>query len=118
MIDGGRVSLAQERFLLNEAFRSNQFRLNLPIPLIEEEGKQTKKGKVVQDRAHTIDATIIKKMKTYKRMDHNELITEVITALSMFQPQLAFVKQRIERLIQDEFLARDAENKSIIVYLP
>lgn len=104
--------------MLNQGFKSNQFRLNLPIPALEEEGNQTKKTKVIQDRAHTIDATIIKRMKTNKRMEFKDLLAEVLSALSMFQPQPQFVKQRIEKLIQDEFLARDAEDRSILVYLP
>jgi len=57
-------------------------------------------------------------MKTNKRMDYNELLQEVISALSMFQCQPVFIKQRIEKLIQDEFLARDAEDRSVLVYLP
>ena len=90
----------------------------MPIPALEEEGSVNKKQKVVQDRAHSVDATIIKRMKTHKRMDFNELLSEVLSALSMFQPQPKFIKQRIEKLIQDEFLARDEQDKSILVYLP
>lgn len=74
----------EDRFLLNGQFKSNQFRINLPIPSLEEDGTTTKRPKLVQDRAHTIDATIIKRMKTHKRMDMNELLTEVVSALSMF----------------------------------
>ena len=85
---------------------------------LEEEASANKKQKVVQDRAHSIDATIIKRMKTHKRMDFNELLSEVLQALSMFQPQPKFIKQRIEKLIADEFLARDTEDKSMLVYLP
>jgi len=51
---------------------------------LEEESTGVKKQKVVQDRAHSIDATIIKRMKTYKKMEFNDLLTEVISALSMF----------------------------------
>ena len=69
---------------MNNQFRSNQFRLNLDIPTLEEEGSNIKKQKVVQDRAHSIDATIIKRMKTNKKMDFNELLSEVLQALSMF----------------------------------
>ena len=65
-------------FKLNEEFRSNMFRINLPIPALEEEGTTSKKPKLAKDRAHTIDASIIKRMKTHKRMDMNELLSEVI----------------------------------------
>ena len=43
--EGGKGVL--EKFHLNKEFKSNQFRLNLPIPQLEEEGSQTKKTKVV-----------------------------------------------------------------------
>lgn len=58
--EGSRVPVSQERFLLNTAFKSNLFRLNLPIPALEEDGSSTKKEKVEQNRAHSIDATIVK----------------------------------------------------------
>ena len=51
-------------------------------------------------------------------MEFNELLAEVLQALSMFKPEPKFIKQRIERLIADEFLARDAEDKTVLVYLP
>lgn len=88
------------------------------MPTLEEDSNANKKQKVVQDRAHSIDATIIKRMKTNKKMDFNELLSEVLQALSMFQPQPKFIKQRIEKLITDEFLARDTEDRSMLVYLP
>ena len=44
--EGSRVPASQERFLLNTAFKSNLFRLNLPIPALEEDGTTTKKEKV------------------------------------------------------------------------
>ena len=44
--EGGSKGIL-EKFHLNKEFRSNQFRLNLPIPQLEEEGSQTKKTKVV-----------------------------------------------------------------------
>ena len=72
----------------------------------------------MQDRAHSIDATIIKKMKTHKKMDMTDLMAQVMQALSMFRPEPKLIKQRVERLITDEFLARDADNKNILVYLP
>ena len=114
----GVRSILNDRFHFNENFKSNQYRLNLPIPAIEEEATQTKKTKIVQDRAHAVDATIVKRMKTNKRMEFKDLLAEVMQALSMFQPQPQFVKQRIEKLIADEFLARDAEDRAILIYMP
>lgn len=111
-------NILDTRFIVNNDFRSNQFRINLQIPAIEEEGTQTKKTKIVKDRAHAVDATIVKRMKTNKRMNYRDLLQEVLSALSMFQPQPHFIKQRIDKLVDDEFLARDADDRSILVYMP
>ena len=119
-VNNDSANRLQDRFTLNFNFSTNQYRINLAIPTLEDEGSGTQKPKqkVVQDRAHTIDAAIIKRMKADKRMEYNQLLTQVLAALSMFQPEPAFVKKRIEKLINDEFLARDQNDRSILVYLP
>ena len=119
-VNNDAANRLQDRFTLNFSFSTNQYRINLAIPTLEDEGSGTQKPKqkVVQDRAHTIDAAIIKRMKADKRMEYNQLLTQVLAALSMFQPEPAFVKKRIEKLINDEFLARDQNDRSILVYLP
>ena len=45
--EGSSIVPVSEVFRLNENFKSNQFRLNLPIPAYEEDGTTTKKQKVV-----------------------------------------------------------------------
>ena len=119
-VNNDAANRLQDRFTLNFSFTTNQYRINLAIPTLEDEGSGTQKPKqkVVQDRAHTIDAAIIKRMKADKRMEYNQLLTQVLAALSMFQPEPAFVKKRVEKLINDEFLARDQNDRSILVYLP
>ena len=119
-VNNDTANRLQDRFTLNFSFSTNQYRINLAIPTLEDEGSGTQKPKqkVVQDRAHTIDAAIIKRMKADKRMEYNQLLTQVLAALSMFQPEPAFVKKRVEKLINDEFLARDQNDRSILVYLP
>lgn len=119
-VNNDTANRLQDRFTLNFSFTTNQYRINLAIPTLEDEGSGTQKPKqkVVQDRAHTIDAAIIKRMKADKRMEYNQLLTQVLAALSMFQPEPAFVKKRVEKLINDEFLARDQNDRSILVYLP
>ena len=104
-----------ERFIINPVFKSNQIRLALPVPLLEETYQRTR---VVQDRGYAVDAGIVRIMKSTKKLQYTELMTKVLESLQMFKPEPTFVKQRIERLIRDEYLARDSEDKSILVYLP
>lgn len=56
-------------------------------------------------------------MKSRKRLDHNSLVTEVITTLQMFKPHPTVIKQKIEHLIDREYLERDPDDKTIYRYL-
>lgn len=60
---------------VNQKFQTNFVRLNLPIPALEE---VYKKEKVTEDRVYAIDATIIRIMKTRKRLEMAILINEVL----------------------------------------
>jgi cullin 3 len=58
-----------------------------------------------------VEAAIVRIMKTRKTLQHNLLVSELIKQLSSkFQPDPAFLKKRIESLIEREFLERDQED--------
>ena len=88
---------AKEIVTFNENFQTNFVRLNLPMPVLEE---VYKKEKVTEDRCHAVDATIIRIMKTRKRLELTSLMTEVLASLHLFKPQPKLVKVRVERLIE------------------
>lgn len=88
-------------------------RLNLPQPVLEE---VYKKEKVVEERVHNIEACIVRNMKTRKRMDFTELLAEVLASLTMFKPQPHSVKKSIERLIEQEYIVRDKDDRNILHY--
>lgn len=44
------------------------------------------------------------------------LMTEVLQTLHMFKPSPKFIKTKIERLIEQDFLIRDEDDKSILLY--
>ena len=56
-------------------------------------------------------------MKSRRKLEHNALIQEVMQSLSMFKPSPAIIKNKIEHLIEREYLERDPEDKSIYKYL-
>lgn len=89
-------------------------RLNLPIPVLEE---VYKKEKVTEDRVHAIDSNVIRIMKTRKRLEMSSLMNEVLASLTLFRPQPKVVKQRIERLIDQDYLSRDKDDKTILNYM-
>jgi len=71
-----------------------------------EERKQTE-TKNDEMRAGVIEAAVVRTMKQRKLLEHQQLLTEVITQLSgRFRPDLNMVKKRIESLIEREYLER------------
>jgi hypothetical protein len=73
---------------------------------------------VSEDRKHAIEAAIVRVMKSRKTLQHNQLMSEVIAQLSSyFTPDPRSIKQRIEDLIQREYLERDKERSNEYHYL-
>jgi cullin 3 len=73
---------------------------------------------VDEDRRHLVESSIVRIMKSRKTLQHNELIAEVTRQLSTrFSPVPAFIKKRIESLIEREYLERSADDRRIYTYL-
>jgi cullin 1 len=70
------------------------------------------------ERQHQIDAAIVRLMKTRHRMKHNDLVAEVVQQLkARFTPKPSVIKRRIESLIDQEYLERDANERGWYNYL-
>lgn len=55
-----------------------------------------------------IDAAVVRIMKSKKRMNHGDLVTCVMDELQRyFKPDIADIKRRIERLIDDDYIERN-----------
>jgi len=69
------------------------------------------------ERKYLIEASIIRIMKNKKSIEHNELTNEVIKSLnSSFLPHLLMIKQRIESLIERQYLKRSEKNYNFYIY--
>jgi hypothetical protein len=69
------------------------------------------------ERRYLIEASIIRIMKNKKNCDHNDLTSEVIKSLSSsFVPSLLIIKQRIESLIERQYLKRSEKGYNIYIY--
>ena len=78
-------------------------------------GSKSAKEIVEEDRKFRIDATIVRIMKSRRAMNHLLLVTEAITSLKNgFAATPAQIKQRIENLIDREFLVRNDEGDGYI----
>ena len=60
---------------------------------------------------------MVRIMKSRRKLDHTCLVQEVMQTLQMFKPHPTVIKQKIEHLIDREYLERDPDDKSIYRYL-
>lgn len=101
-------------FTPNDGFVCQHRKIKIPPPVTEETHN---KERVEEDRSIAIEAAIVRIMKMRKTLNHQQLVTEVLTQLAFFKPNPKLVKQRIEHLIEREYLERDKDQASKYRYL-
>uniref|UniRef100_A0A2N9HCU3 Cullin family profile domain-containing protein n=1 Tax=Fagus sylvatica TaxID=28930 RepID=A0A2N9HCU3_FAGSY len=88
----------------------------IPPPTVDERRRVIEE--VNNDRRYTIDAAIVRIMKSHKVLGHQQLVMECVEQLGrMFKPDIKTIKKRIEDLITRDYLERDKENPNIFRYL-
>eukprot|EP01023_Acetabularia_acetabulum_P015500 TRINITY_DN1752_c0_g1_i3.p1 TRINITY_DN1752_c0_g1~~TRINITY_DN1752_c0_g1_i3.p1 ORF type:complete len:734 (-),score=134.21 TRINITY_DN1752_c0_g1_i3:274-2475(-) len=110
-----------DRFSFNEGFQSKLYKVKIGTISAQKETEPEKletRNRVEEDRKPQIEAAIVRIMKARRVLDHNSIIAEVSRQLSTrFQPSTAMVKQRIESLIEREFIERDTQDRKKYRYL-
>ena len=103
----GNVKTISENdiFSINDNFKDKSRRIKLLCPNLDL-GK--KKDNLTFDRNYILDAVIVRIMKSRKIIEHNDLMSQVITQIHMFKADLKLIKKRIESLIEREFIDRDS----------
>ncbi|ODV77224.1 Cullin-domain-containing protein [Suhomyces tanzawaensis NRRL Y-17324] len=118
-------------FKLNEKFKSPSVKVKVltvsasssaPKEKVQkteqEEEAEEVKNNIQEGRKHEVNAAIVRIMKSRHLLKHNELFEELVKQLaSRFQPLIPLIKQRIEDLIEKEYLKRDEENRNIYHYV-
>mmetsp|Transcript_42504 Transcript_42504/g.51594 ORF Transcript_42504/g.51594 Transcript_42504/m.51594 type:complete len:740 (-) Transcript_42504:312-2531(-) len=108
-------------FHFNDNFTSKLFRVKINTVAAQKETepeKQETRAKVEEDRKITIEAAIVRIMKSRKALDHNNLIADVTNQLqSLFMPTPILIKTRIESLIEREYIERDKNDRKLYHYL-
>lgn len=112
--DNPKTISGDESFAPNTGFSCPQLKLRIPPPVTEETHN---KERVVEDRTIAIEAAIVRIMKARKELSHQQLISEVLSQLAFFKPNPKVIKQRIEHLIEREYLERDQQQASVYRYL-
>jgi cullin 3 len=125
---------------VNTQFSSEMFRIKVPVvsstnkrKSLTSEVSQGSRGQgssngvnieeevpspVEEDRRYLIEAALVRTLKGRRTIEHNDLMTEVIRQLSSrFAPQPKSIKQRIEGLIEREYIDRDVKNPRVYHYL-
>lgn len=107
--------------IINDSFNSRLIKFKAPLINTKDNQKKETQDitfKTEADRWNLLEATIVKIMKTWKWLEHNELISEVMRLVSNnFQPQASMIKQRIENLIEKEYICRDPSDVKFYQYV-
>ncbi|KAG9017883.1 hypothetical protein FRB93_004694 [Tulasnella sp. JGI-2019a] len=107
-------------FVFNAALDDK--RRNIHISSIQqketvEETKQIEHA-IDQDRQATMDAAIVRIMKSRKKMTDGDLKMKTTAALAKhFQPHVSDIKKRIEHLIERDYMTRDDSNHNLYHYV-
>ncbi|CAH8288690.1 unnamed protein product [Schistosoma bovis] len=107
-------------FYVNDSFISKHIKVRVQSITVKESEpeRQETRTKVDENRRYVIEATIVRVMKARKSLSHGQLVVEVIEQLkSRFVPTPLMIKQRIESLIEREFLARLENDRRVYKYL-
>lgn len=98
------------RIVIMPKFKSKEQRDNT--------NRQEAQLKIDQDRRHEIEAAIVRTMKARKEYQHNQLVAEVIDQLNRrFKPEVSVIKQKIEGLIEREYIRRKQGDATMYEYL-
>jgi len=112
-----------DKFTYNEEYSSKQFRIKVRTLALQGEANDgptegSISEAVLEARKNRVEAAIVRIMKARQRLEHNNLVAEVVKQLSTrFPADPSFIKKRIESLIEREYLQRDENDRKVYQYL-
>lgn len=101
-----RKVFEDDSFEFNAGFQSKTRNFRVPMASLDDTGNVRKR--VDEDRGQQIEACIVRVMKARKTLGHQQLVSEVLNQLQSFRPAPAMIKQKIEGLIERDYLERES----------
>ncbi len=108
------------QFMINSKFTSELLRVNVPLLSLYSTSKEDDEMKraIELQRNHIVDCNIVRIMKTRKELGHNLLVIELVKAVApKFMCDVALVKKRIDALIEQEYIERKEDDRTVYQYL-
>lgn len=108
-----------ETITVNDGFSSAQKKMKLPVAVQRTAAAVAAvHAAVEEDRRPAIDACCMRVMKSRRKLDHGQLVAQVMEQLqARFAPDPKLIKQRIEDLINRDYIERDPANPSTYIYV-
>jgi len=104
---------AEDAVRINSKFVSKNRKVTATVmPLEKSQRKQAS-----ANRGFVLDACIVRVMKARKTMLFNELVTEVVRQVKLFQADVRQCKIRIDDLVGKEYLERDEDDMRKLHYI-
>ncbi|KAN0123228.1 Cullin-4B [Russula decolorans] len=116
----GRDVNDDDIFIFNDAFEDPRAKVHINSIQVKEtpEESQRTQSAVEGDRKHYLDAAIVRVMKTRKQLTYEQIKFETIEAVRRhFVPEVTSIKQRIDNLVEQEYLRRDDEDRNLFFYV-
>jgi len=116
----GKEFKMEDQLKVNMQYHNNLIKVKVPVMHSKTQKSNEAaevQEKVEDDRKYMIEATIVKIMKSRRRLSHTDLIAEATKILSTkFSPDPTVIKKRIEGLIEREYMKRCEEDRKFYQY--
>ncbi|KAI9450503.1 Cullin-4B [Lactarius psammicola] len=110
----------EDVFVFNDLFEDPRAKVHINSIQVKEtaEESQRMQSAVEGDRKHYLDAAIVRVMKARKQLTYEQIKTETIEAVRRhFVPDVLSIKQRIDGLVEQEYLRRDDDDRNMFYYV-
>ncbi|KAJ1787751.1 hypothetical protein LPJ59_005671, partial [Coemansia sp. RSA 2399] len=114
----GKTVSETDRFNFNAKFSSPHVRIKISQVItkeVEVESKEVEEN-VQVDRMYRVDACLVRLMKAHKKIGHSDLVSELAKQMQ-FSISTLEAKERIELLIDRDYIKRDDSDASVYHYI-